>query len=139
MQIEEMKKLTGEMFELKRAIDDLDKHKKELKTELDLKKSVVMSALEAGEMKSFVTGKMRCTKVDKRSVKVLDRNLFLNWLETRGELRDSLNVTAATANKIYNTELEIAQEQNDLTIIVDGIPGLSEPETFSTIQLYGGK
>ena len=98
-----------------------------------------MVELDKNDMKSFVTGNMRLTKVEKNSVKILDKNLFMNWLEEKGVLRDSLNVSAAKATQIWNEEFEIAKENNNTLIITDGIPGLSDPEVHSVVQLYGGK
>lgn len=139
MEIEEFKALVNDMFKVKQAITRLDEEKKELTAGLNEMKAKAMVELEKGEMKSFKSGDMRITKVDKKSVKIEDRNLFLNWLEENGDLRDSLNVTAATATKIYNEHYEEAKENQDLNFLTKGIDGLSQPETYSTIQLYGGK
>ena len=127
----------SDMVELNEKLGQLDKRKKDINETLTQMKEVAMCALAENDMKTFKTGGMAITKVDKKSVRILDKNLFMNWLEEKGILRDSLTVSAAKATTIWNEEFEIAQENKDISFLTEGIDGLSEPETFSTISMRG--
>ena len=139
MELDAFKKLTDAMFLLKEKIEGLDKNKKEITSELNKMKAIAMVELDKNDMKTFKVGDCALTKVDKKSVKVTDMNLFMNWLEQRGELRNSLTVSAAKATTIWNEEFEIAKENKDIDFLTKGVPGLSEPATHSLIQMRGGK
>jgi len=137
MEVTELKELCNEMFRVKAEVAELDDAKKKLNITMLELKTKVMIELEKNEMKSFKTGDMSVTKVDKKAVKILDKNLFLDYLEDRGVLRDALNVTVAKATTIYNEEYELAMSEQNQDLIINGLPGLSSPETYSTISMRG--
>ena len=137
MELDELKNICKKMFEIKTKLSELEETKKSLTLELNDYKRQVMIELEKNDMKNFKSGGMQLIKVDKKSVKIEDREAFLDWLESRGVLRDALNVTAATATQIYKEEYERAQDDGNMVFIMEGIPGLSDPETFSTISMRG--
>lgn len=137
MEVTELQKLTEELFRLKAMNDELTAQIKINSGLMNGLKAIAMVELEKANMNNFRSGNMLISKSDKKSVKILDKNLLLNYLEEKGILRDSFNVTAAKATTIWNEEYELAKDNNDLDFILNGIPGLSEPETFTTISMRG--
>jgi len=138
MELESFKGLMSDMFAIKEKLTELDGEKKELTAELNKMKAVAMVALAENDMKTFKAGGMALTAVDKKSVRILDKNLLMDWLDEKGILRDSLNVSAAKATSIWNEEFELAKINKDVSFLTgDGIPGLSEPETHTIISMRG--
>lgn len=137
MEITELRAVTEEMFQLKAMNMVLDESKKKNTIRLNELKAIAMVELDKANMINFRSGNMLIIKTDKKSVKILDKNLLLDYLEEKGILRDSFNVTVATATTIWNQEYELAKETKDLDFVINGIPGLSDPETFTTISMRG--
>lgn len=137
MELTKLQEVCEKMFELKVLKDNLDARKKEINVKLDAYKEIVMVELEKADMKSFKTKSMTLTRVDKRSVKILDHNLLLDWLESKDLLRHAIKVSAAAATSLYNDEFEKAQEAKDTDFLINGIAGLSDPAVYHTIQMRG--
>lgn len=137
MELTELQKLTEELFRLKGLNDELTAQIKINSGLMNELKTIAMVELDKAKMKNFRSGNMLISKTDKKSVKILDKNLLLNYLEEKGILRDSFNVTAVAATKIWNQEYELAKENEDLDFILNGVPGLSEPSTHTTISMRG--
>lgn len=135
MDISKLQDLCESAFKLKAEVDELNSKKTEKNKELTKLKAEITKQLEAHQLKKFDSGFGTVIAKERKSVSVEDRNLFFDYLESRGLLRDSFNVTAQTATKIYNEILEQAVLDGDVDIITEGIPGLSEPRIFSDVSI----
>lgn len=135
MEIKELQDICEEIFTLKAEIDELDKQKTEKNKRIMELKALSVKQFEAHGLTKFDSGFGTITRKERKTVKIEDRNLFLNFLEEKGVLRDSFNVTAAKATTIYNEYFEEAKEKQDVDFIMNGIPGLSDPSTFVDISI----
>lgn len=135
MQISELNNLCIQISELQAKIDEVTRQKTELTTQLDELKARVMVELEKNDLKSFDSPVNKITRAEYRSVKILDKYAFMDWLEARGELKEALNVNVKTAQKIYSEAFERAKEKQDVEFLKNGIAGLSEPSVYNTIRI----
>ena len=139
MEIKELQALCEEVFTLKDASDVLKAQRTEIEKKVIVLKAEIEKHLTMHDLKTFDSGFGKVTRKERRSVSIDDRNLFLNWLDEKGMLRDSFNVLATRATTIYNEFYDEAKEKQDFDFITNGIPGLSEPKVFNDISIRGVK
>lgn len=135
VKVSELQDLCEKIFKLKAEVDDLDAQAKEKNKEIMGLKAEVLKHFEAHNLERFDSGFGTVTRKTRKSVSIEDRNLFFDYLEEKGLLRDSLNVTAATATSIYNQMADDAERNKDLSFLISGIPGLSEPKIFTDVSI----
>lgn len=135
MEIAELKNTCVKIFELMGEIEDLDTEKKKINGKITELKKKALVELEKNELKNFDSGVGKISRIERRSVKIEDKYVFMDWLDNKGELREYLTVSAATAKKIYEEEFENAKENKNLDFLKDGIPGLSQPSIFVDIRM----
>jgi len=139
MEISELKKICERIAELRGLIDALDNEKKIYNGEVTELKRKAIDELEKHELKNFDAGLIKISRTERRTVKVLDKYQFMDWLDGAGSLRDYLTVSVATASKIYNEHFEEAKDKKDVEFLQNGIPGLSEPNVFVDVRITKGK
>lgn len=118
---------------------------KELVSEAHKLKIIVLKIFDAGKIDEHSTMGLKAKRVSKKSVQIEDRNLLMNWLESKGILRDSVRLTTVDAYTIWKNELAAAKEIDLETyvknpgqnFILTGIPGVSTPSSIDVIKVSG--
>lgn len=134
MEIQELQELCASMLEIRDKLADLDETKKGLNAELSVKKKIAVEMLEKHGLSNFDHGEGKIILNARRSVKIEDRNLFFQWLKENNMFEDSVSISSTTATRIYDEQFQKAQEESDIDFLTEGIPGLSEPNTFNDIS-----
>ena len=96
MQVKELQAVCLQMKSINKQIKELDDKKKDLNLELSTLKASVVEHLDKLEIKSFDFGEGKVTIVERRSVKMLDKFQFFEWLKTKGTFEDIVSVNAQT-------------------------------------------
>jgi hypothetical protein len=122
------------MEKLRIEIDALEASKTELNKELKILKAETVEHLDAHELRRFDGSTHMVYITEKHGLKIEDRHAFFEFLKSKGVFEDTVNVASTKLGGIYEQELEIAKEHNDLAFLRNGIPGLSEPRTHRTIN-----
>lgn len=136
MELSDLKSLCLEMNLIREKIKHLDEQKKSYNEKLTELKLQAVETLDQQEIGSFDFGDGKISITEKRSVKMLDKFVFFDWLKERGTFEDIVSINSQTLNKIYRDEFALAQESGDVEFLANGIPGLSEPNTFRDIRFY---
>lgn len=139
MEISELKKVCEGIFKLKDEIEVLQEEVKQKNIELMNLKKIALTELEKNEIQSFDSGFGKISKLERRSVKCIDKYEFMDWLDQKGILKESLNVPAQTVTRIYNEEYEHALVNKNIDFLTKGIPGLGEPSVYVDIRILRKK
>jgi len=139
MEVSELNKICENIFKKKDEIEELQDLVKEKNLELMNLKKIVLTELEKNEMQSFNSSLGKISKLERRSVKCIDKYEFMDWLEQQGILKETLSVPAQTVTKIYNQEYEAALEAKNIDFLTKGIPGLGEPSVYVDVRMLRRK
>ena len=134
MEIEKLQELCKNLLKVKGAIDKLKEEKTELEKEFAAMKAEAVEHLEEHGLKNFDHGMGKISIMETKSVKMLDKYVFFEWLKEKGTFEDVVSVNAMTLKSLYKQELELAIERQDVNFLQDGLPGVSEPSTFRSIK-----
>ena len=134
MEINELQELCKKMLEIKETIKEYKDETALLNGQLSKLKAEAIEHLEKHDLKNFDHGHGKIIIAEKRSVKILDKFKFYEWLKKKEIFMEEITVSAATATRIYNEEHERAQDSGDVSFLTEGIDGLSEPNTFRDIR-----
>jgi len=139
MEIQDLKDKCARLFEVRAKIDEINDVKKSFTAEKKELDALILSYLQENKLKNFDTGFGKVSSVAKRSVKILDRHEFTEYLKAQGTYEDTVNFPAPSINRIYREAFDVAQLEGDVEFLANGIPGLSEPSIFETISVTGVK
>lgn len=136
MEIKDLQGFCSELFTVQAELDDLNNTKSKLNEQAVELKKKILATLESNDLTNFDAGPEvgKVARVERRSVRIVDKYAFMDWLDRKGVLREMLTVAAPRANKIYNDAFDLAKENKDVSFLQDGIPGLSEPSVFIDIR-----
>ena len=134
MEVAALQILCQEMLKTKSVIKEYKDEITLLNGQLSKLKAEALAHLEKHELKGFDHGFGKISITEKRSVKILDKYKFFDWLKSKNMFDDEISVPAATATRIYNEEYERAEDAADVSFLTDGIDGLSKPSVFRDIR-----
>ena len=132
--IETLQKLCFECKDIDIELKKLKDKSAELNDEKTQLRKQILEHLEEHDLKRFDFGDGKVTIAEKTSVKMRDKFKFFDWLREKGIFEDIVSVNAMTLNKIYREEKEKAIDEGDASFIIEGLPGLSEPQTFRDLR-----
>lgn len=136
MEIRALQKLCLECKDIDVELDKVKEKSKELNVQKSELRKQILEHLEENGLERFDFGDGKVSISSRRSVKLEDKYKFFGWLQEQGIFEDVITIHSATLNALYNKEYERAQESGDLTMLTDGLPGLSEPSVFRDIKFY---
>ena len=136
MEVKELQQLCERMIKIKETVKEYDDEKKLLNAELSKLKLEAVEHLEEHGLKGFDHGHGKISIAERRSVKMVDKYKFFNWLKGMDKLEDVATINAATLNKIYKDEFEMAVENGDVDFLEHGLEkyGVSKPSVFRDIR-----
>jgi len=134
MSLSELQGLCQKMLEIKDTIKEYKDETSLLNGQLSKLKAEAIEHLEKHDLKNFDHGAGKIIISNKKSVKILDKYKFFDWLKSKDMFEDIISVPAATATRIYNEEYDRAKDSGDIDFLTEGIDGLSEPNVFTDIR-----
>jgi len=103
------------------------------------KKSKIVDVLKAHDLKVFDTGQGKATLKEHRSLKIVDKERFYDYLVETDRFRDYANVTATKAASVFKDDMAVAIEDKDVQFLKNGVPGLEQSGVFEDVSLTGFK
>ncbi|MCP3684519.1 MAG: hypothetical protein GY861_17780 [bacterium] len=136
MEVSKLQEICNRMLEIKEVIAEYDAEKKLLNAELTELKLEMVEHLDEHGLRSFDHGNGKISLTERRSVKMVDKYKFFEWLKRRGELEEVVSVAAPRLNKIYKDELEAAIEDGNVDFLEKGLEefGVSKPNVYRDIR-----
>lgn len=136
MQIDELQRLCFEVQDIDVELEKLKDQTSDLNTEKTKLKKEILAHLEKHDLKNFNFGNGKVGISEERSVKMVDKYVFFQWLKERNMFEDIVSVNAQTLKSIYKKEFEKAKEEGDLEFLEKGLPGVSKPSVFNNLKFY---
>lgn len=134
MSLEELSRLIDQASSYKDQADEKKEQLKEINKELDKLNRMIVEYFDEHNLKSIKGTYYTAYTVERRSLKIEDRNEFFSWLREKGIFDDMVSVSSKELGPLYNEELELAKESGDFGFLEKGIPGLSSPSTHKTVS-----
>lgn len=139
IKLKDFKTFLLQMFEEKKAIKvDKDALTERNKGFSEMKRKA-LDYLEDHKLKNFDTGVGKIITVTRDNVAIEDRGLFFAYLKERGLFDDMITINSATLNSFYKDEKIKAKENQDLSFLDGGIPGVKEKSSITDISIRGVK
>ena len=134
MSIQDLSALIDQASAYKEQVDEKKEQLKDIQKELDKLNKMIVEYFEENNLKSIKGETYMAYTVERRSLKIEDRNEFFSWLRDKGIFDDVISVSSQKLGPLYNEELELAKESGDFGFLEKGIPGLSSPTTHKTVS-----
>ena len=102
-------------------------------------KRKALDYLEDHKLKNFDTGVGKIITVTRDNVAIEDRGLFFAYLKEKGLFDDMITINSTTLNSFYKDEKIKAKENEDISFLDGGIPGIKEKSSITDISIRGVK